>query len=384
MNTAGGWTFHQPVRIVQCPGAWAESAARFAGGRPCLLVTSPGWQARGAVETFRNASGDAPVRVSLVRRPNPDLTDIVAARTAIEGTEIACVVALGGGSVLDSAKALGFLLGTDEPDTFGDHLAKGAPVTSRGVPLAAVPTTAGTGSEVTSTATVWDRALGKKHTLGSPALYPEAAFLDPTLTLALPFEPTAASALDALSHALESAWNRNATPVSLGFAAQAMRILTADLRGLLGALDDLTLRTRVQEAALFAGMAIGATRSALAHSISYPLTLAFDLPHGVACSFTLPAVLEFNRSELTGDFARFLAMAGFASAEGLGSAVRELLLAAEVPEILRRHVPSEEAAMNLAPAMITPSRAGNNLRAASPGDCARIVARSYELLGVRP
>jgi phosphonate metabolism-associated iron-containing alcohol dehydrogenase len=153
----------------------------------------------------------------------------------------------------------------------------------------------GTGSEVTPWATIWDRHAGKKHSLHLPETWPEAAVVDPELMLTLPAGVTVQSGLDALSHALESIWNVNANPVSDTFAVAAAREVMATLPALLANPGDVALRGRMATAALKAGMAFSNTKTALAHSISYEMTLRHGLPHGIACSFTLPMVLSRAR-----------------------------------------------------------------------------------------
>ncbi len=158
--------------------------------------------------------------------------------------------------------------------------------------LIAVPTTSGTGSEVTGWATVWNRAAGKKYSLHLPETWPEAALVDPELTLSLPAGPTLAAGLDALSHSLESIWNINANPVSDNHAVNGARLVLATLPALMKKLGDIELRRRMALAALTAGLAFSNTRTALAHSISYDMTMHHGLPHGIACSFTLGMVLQ--------------------------------------------------------------------------------------------
>jgi alcohol dehydrogenase len=161
------------------------------------------------------------------------------------------------------------------------------------IPIIAVPTTAGTGSEVTSWATVWDAANGKKYSLAHPRLYPEVAVLDPALTLGAPRGLTLATGLDALSHALESIWNVNGNPISANYAVEAAKDIIATLPQLLERPDDLDLRTRLMRASLFAGLAFSNTKTALAHNISYDITLKSGTIHGIACSFSLPVVMRW-------------------------------------------------------------------------------------------
>ena len=203
------------------------------------------------------------------------------------------LVAVGGGSAIDTAKAL--MVGNDS-GRFADIVAGLAGervfLPTRFKQLIAVPTTAGTGSEVTPWATVWDRERQKKYSLHLPQTWSSHAVIDPELMLSLPSAVTLQSGLDALSHALESIWNVNANPVSDVFAVAAVHETLEVLPQLMQHPLDLSLRSRMALAALKAGLAFSNTKTALAHSISYEMTLRYGIPHGIACSFSLPMVLE--------------------------------------------------------------------------------------------
>src|SRR5690606_14532428 len=127
-----------------------------------------------------------------------------------------------------------------------------------------------------------------------PGMFPAVALVDPDLTRSLPESETVSTGLDALSQGLEAWWNRNAGPVTDAFALRAARLALDTLEPLVADLGDPVLRTAMAEASLLAGLAISGTRTAVAHSISYPLTLRFGIPHGLACGFTLPVILEYN------------------------------------------------------------------------------------------
>jgi phosphonate metabolism-associated iron-containing alcohol dehydrogenase len=227
--------------------------------------------------------------------PNPDVANLTSMYEAFwrEHAGVEAVVAVGGGSAMDTAKALMVGTASGRFDELVALLAKGGAFEPHRVKaLVAVPTTAGTGSEVTPWATIWDKAAGKKHSLHLPQTWPEAAIVDAELMLTLPASVTVQSGLDALSHALESIWNVNANPISDTYAVAAAREVMATLPALLRDLGNRELRGRMALAALKAGMAFSNTKTALAHSISYEMTLRFGLPHGIACSFTLPMVLD--------------------------------------------------------------------------------------------
>jgi phosphonate metabolism-associated iron-containing alcohol dehydrogenase len=285
------------------------------------------------------------------------------------------VVGLGGGSALDTAKALGFVLGAGTPEALRQHFEHGAALPdARPLPLIAVPTTAGTGSEVTPFATIWDLARAKKYSLAGPRLYPSVALLDPTLTLSLPREVTVSTGLDALSQGFEAIWNRNATPITTLYALQAIRIAFGVLPRLIDAPDDLASRSQMLGASLLAGLAISRTRTALAHSISYPITARYGMPHGLACSFTLPAILEFNAAADDGRLARAAAELGCGSTHGLRAKLERLLSALRVGRLAGQYIRSAEDLLALAPEMLTPGRADNNMRPADVAQVRKILA----------
>jgi phosphonate metabolism-associated iron-containing alcohol dehydrogenase len=201
------------------------------------------------------------------------------------------IVALGGGSAMDTAKVVAASDGDFARVRTYVETGKGAEKLGR-TPIIAVPTTAGTGSEVTCWATVWDTANKKKYSLSRPELYPEVAILDPEVTLGIPRALTVSTGLDALSHALESLWNTNANPVSANNAVFAAQEVLECLPPLAKDLHNLELRSRLMRASLFAGLAFSNTKTALAHSMSYHFTLHHGVPHGIACSFSLPLVMR--------------------------------------------------------------------------------------------
>ena len=284
------WTYWNPVRISFGAGSFEQVAGQLAGRR-YLLVTYPD---RFAAELGAQIAAQVgpPALVIDDIAPNPDLAalDGQMRRVAALDTPPEVILALGGGSVIDSAKVFATAVRGGLPQVLEHLRAAPSPARFDPLPIIAVPTTAGTGSEVTSWATVWDSAAGRKYSLALPGLYPEAAIIDPALMISKPRALTVSTGLDAFSHALESIWNHHATPISRHYAVTAAREIIAVLPELAATLDDATLRMRMARAALFAGMAFSVTRTAIAHSMSYPLTLRHGVIHGIACSFTLPAI----------------------------------------------------------------------------------------------
>jgi phosphonate metabolism-associated iron-containing alcohol dehydrogenase len=286
--------YFNPVRSVYGVGA-IDCLPDLLAGRSAALVTFPEARALGLVARVDALLGRQLRLVIDQVRPNPDVAELEATYESFwrDHPDTGAIVAVGGGSAIDTAKVL--MVGT-ESGRFAEltaGLTAGAAFTpARVKELIAVPTTAGTGSEVTPWATVWDRERQLKHSLHLSQTWPSTAVIDPQLMLSLPVAVTLQSGLDALSHALEAIWNVNANPVSDTFAVAAARETLDVLPQLMRAPASIGLRGRMALAALKAGMAFSNTRTALAHSISYEMTLRFGLPHGIACSFSLPMVLE--------------------------------------------------------------------------------------------
>ncbi|MEO8847365.1 MAG: iron-containing alcohol dehydrogenase PsrA [Casimicrobiaceae bacterium] len=287
------WRYHNPVDVHFGPRSLAQLPALTAG-RSVVAVVFPEARAVGVLARLESLLGASLVQVIDRTESNPDVASLAALYESFWATTAPAevIVAVGGGSVIDTAKAL--MVGTDDRRfaSLIALLAGGTPFVPHAVkPLIAVPTTAGTGSEVTPWATIWDHAAQRKYSLHLPQTWPTAAIVDPELTVSLPAAATLAAALDALSHALESIWNINANPISDAHAVAAAMIVLDVLPKLMQDRANLALRSAMSRAALLAGLAFSNTRTALAHSISYEMTLRHGLAHGIACSFTLPLVL---------------------------------------------------------------------------------------------
>lgn len=287
------YRYHNPVAIRVGAGS-VEALPELLAGRHAILVTFPEARGLGLVDRLTTILGPACVGVEDRIDPNPDVSYLASMyeRFWRDHPDVESIVAVGGGSAIDTAKALMVGTASGRFDELIALLATGKVFRpARTKALIAVPTTAGTGSEVTPWATIWDKAAGKKHSLHLPETWPEVAVVDAELMLTLPVSVTVHSGLDALSHSLEAIWNINANPISDTFAVAAAREVMETLPALVADLGNARLRSRMAIAATKAGMAFSNTKTALAHSISYEMTLRFGVPHGIACSFTLPMVL---------------------------------------------------------------------------------------------
>lgn len=285
------WCFKNPVEIVSGHEA-LNSLNELVSGRAYSVVTYSNDIFSNYTREVIDAVGHHPVSIIDGVVENPHFVNLrgLCKQLSEQGEETEVFVALGGGSVMDTAKVLAASGGDFENV---ESLLKGR-VDAQHLSIKeiiAVPTTAGTGSEVTHWGTVWDPENDAKYSLSDTRLYPSAAIVHAPFTSQLPVSITVSTALDALSHALESLWNKNRNPISAMFAVTASRAIIETLPLLVQDPTSLVLRTKIQEAALMAGLAFSNTKTSIAHNMSYAVTLDKGVAHGIACSFTLPAII---------------------------------------------------------------------------------------------
>ena len=223
--------------------------------------------------------------------PNSEVRVVEEGTAFARGAGCDLLIALGGGSVMDTAKGMNLLL--TEGGALLDY--EGAGLLSRPLrPLIAIPTTAGTGSEVTIAAVIRDEAQGLKLEFNSPYLMPDVAILDPELTLSLPPGLTAATGMDALTHAIESYISTGTQPLSDALAIGAIKTIAANLRQAVQHGDDLEARGSMLLAATMAGIAFSNTLLGIVHAMAHPCGGRHEIPHGVANSILLPHGMEYN------------------------------------------------------------------------------------------
>ncbi|AOV08494.1 phosphonoacetaldehyde reductase [Sporosarcina ureilytica] len=286
--------YYNPVKIDFGIGS-LERLPLWIGDRKALLITSKGFQTRGFVNLIVEKN---PLITQIINdiQPNPTLKQLEVLYKELNFDSFDVIVALGGGSVIDIAKALSIYKESSYVEPFKlirEMLTNGHQ--SNDIlykPIIAIPTTAGTGSEVTPWGTIWDDVNKKKYSIHTDQLWCEVALCDPNLTLTLPMDLTIQTGLDALSHSLESIWNVNSSPLSLSYATSAIPKIIDILPKLVNNLDDVSLRAEMMLATLQAGLAFSNTQTAIAHAMSYYMTLHKDIPHGIAASITLPDIVK--------------------------------------------------------------------------------------------
>jgi alcohol dehydrogenase class IV len=267
---------------------------RSQNARRVLLVTDPGVRAAGLVARVTNALEEAGVEVTIYDQVTADSgsTLIGDAVDCLKACGAEVVVGVGGGSSLDTAKAAAALAtNPGSPQHYlGLHKAMRRPL-----PLIAIPTTAGTGSEVSLWSVFTDDSRKLKVAIGGVAMYPSIAVCDPELTFELPAALTAATGMDALAHAIECCTNTACQPISAALAFEAIALIGAHLPTAARNGHDREARYAMMLASTMAGMAMNSTRLGLAHALAMPLgSWDLKIPHGIAIAVTLPLVMEFN------------------------------------------------------------------------------------------
>jgi alcohol dehydrogenase class IV len=258
-----------------------------------VFVTDPGLRASGVVDKALESLSQAGVDFQVFDgvEPNPKDITVENAWETLKSANPDAVIGFGGGSAMDAAKAMAVL--ARNPGHLRDYDGTGK-IGNETLPVIAVPTTAGTGSEVTSNAAITDAKRKYKMSLRSPSLIPCLAMLDPTLLATLPRRIAAESSMDAIIHAAESLVSNKANLVSEALAIQALDYLCPSIRPFVAARNNALVAERMLVGSMLAGTVIGNTGTGADHALGRALGGMYDLPHGLACSLMFPYVVRFN------------------------------------------------------------------------------------------
>jgi alcohol dehydrogenase class IV len=287
-----------PSRIFYGADSFAEVGrqARLLG-RKALIVSDPMMDNIGNVETCEEYLNRESLPHARYTGVATEPTDIhVAEGLAVcqaEGCDV--IIAVGGGSCIDAAKAVAVMM--TNPGRIHDYVGAQNRFPNKPLPLIAIPTTAGTGSEVTKVTVIIDTANDIKMMLSQPELLPTVAIVDPKLSISCPPAVTAATGVDALCHALEAYISRKAQPVTDMLALSAIELIVKNLHRAYTDGDDLEARDKMSLASMLAGAAFSNASVTLVHGMSRPIGALFHVPHGVSNAMLLPAVLEYTREE---------------------------------------------------------------------------------------
>jgi alcohol dehydrogenase class IV len=320
------FTITQPTQLTFGAGCVAGLAdmLRDKGGSKVFLVIDPGLKAAGLLKQITAPLKKAKMPFEIYDKIDPE----PGLKLADNGCKLAkksgcdCVVGVGGGSAMDVAKAVSILL--TNGGKAEDYLGIGK-ISKPGVPKIMVPTTAGTGAEVTFTAVFINEKTNSKGGMNGDPLYPDGALLDPELTISIPPAVTASTGIDAFTHAVEAYLSTQSHPVSDMYALEAIEMISRNLPLAYANGDNIEARSAMLLGSLLGGKALATAGVGLVHAMAYPLGGMFGIPHGLANAVLLPYVIEYN---LVGNPGKYAAVAEVMGYDTTDLPVREAAAAA--------------------------------------------------------
>jgi len=290
--------FYLPTRIITGSGCFSQMAeiVRAYGQKALLVCGRRALRHSGVLERALNGLQRVGVHTVLYDAVHgePTLDMVQTAVDLARQEQVETVIGIGGGSAMDVGKATAVLC--TQTGTVREHY-RGCPISARGLPFVSVPTTAGTGAEVTNNAVLIDSERGIKESLRGPYLFAATAVVDPELTVSMPPEITASSGADALCQAIESFVATEAQPPTDALAGQAIQWIGRSLVRAYEKGSDINARADMLYGSLLAGMAMTNTRLGGAHGLAHPLGYRYHIPHGVICGLLLPYVMEYSLEE---------------------------------------------------------------------------------------
>ena len=294
--------YYNPVRIIEaagCAGTLPDILAEMGltQKKVLLLVWGQAVLEHPAFAALLKSGSGFEVHPLVLQASNPTVNQLYETYQATKSFQPEAVVAVGGGSIMDVGKSLCCLYGKDIGNV--EELRELIQNKSYGSPAArwiGIPTTAGTGSETTCWATIWDPEQDAKRSVECHENYAWAALVDPELAVGMPTALAVSSALDAVAHAVESYWARGTNAVSRGLALEAIRTIMGHMDGLLA--GTMEAHDAMARGSMLAGLAFSNTKTTACHSISYPLTMHCGIPHGAAVSMLLGPVFRLNAPAL--------------------------------------------------------------------------------------
>jgi len=289
-------TFRAPDVFLFGAGAFGqlgEQTSRL-GGLAVLVTGRRAMAEAGFTDCAMSSLKAAGVQATVFDEvePEPDVTTVDRLREVLVSGGAEVAIGLGGGSAIDAAKVAAGLFHETRP---ARDFHEGAEPAEPGIPCVAVPSTSGTGSEMTGNGVISDRREGRKASIRHPGMVPAVALVDPEVTVPCPPQVTATSGMDALVQAMESYLSRHATPLTEAIALRAVAELAKALPGVVTRGDDLALRTAAAWGSAMAGLALSNARLGVVHGIAHPVGIRYGVPHGLVCGVLLPGALAFNR-----------------------------------------------------------------------------------------
>lgn len=384
MNLLRNIIFHYPHRMVFGTDSLRQMVEDYLalGYKRFFIVTDPAVVAQISPALEALKVGGIALKLYLGLKGEPSFADYQKIMAEARAFDADSVAGIGGGSAMDVAKVAAALLHTDQ--SLGAVVGNGL-LKERGTYLMCMPTTSGTGSEVSPNAILIDDKDGAKKGIISPFLVPDSVYVDPSLTVSLPASITAYTGIDALTHCIEAYTNRFAHPMADMLALEGIRLISRNLQKVVEDGQNLEARSQVAMGSVYGGMCLGPVNTAAVHALAYPLGTQFKIAHGLSNALLLPYVMQFNLPAAEERYAAIASAMGAApgasdaetALEGV-TRVRQLIHDCQVPSRLSElDIPSEAIPEMAHAAMEIQRLLKNNVREVKLDDAISIYQTAY-------
>ncbi len=335
-----------PSKIVFRHGATQE-IKRYVQGDRILIISDPFLYQNGTAKAVGDHLTDCQVAYFSDIEPNPSCESVDAAAKVARDLGAQTVIGMGGGSSMDVSKIVSCLT-TDDGSIYDYYSGGTRTLSQRQTKLICIPTTAGTGSEVTNVGVFTNRQTHIKMPMVNHQFWPDVSILDPQLTYTLPAPITASTGMDAFCHAIEAYWNRDSQPICDCLAVEAMKLILTNIKTAYDQPDNKEARGNMQFASLLAGIAFSQTRTTGIHAVSFPLTTEYHASHGTACAITLPAFIRMSKEGALEKVTALAKTLGYPSIDALADGVEALMSGMKMPVRLHELGVQEDAIEHIA------------------------------------
>jgi alcohol dehydrogenase class IV len=328
------WKFYMPTRIRFGWGRFQEirQVVDELKGKRIFLVTSRNFAKKyGILDKLSDYLKGLTLVVFAEVEENPTIETVDQGAVQCKASQCDLVISLGGGSAMDAGKAIAML--QKNPGSMREYLDQERFCQTKGLPIIAIPTTSGTGSEVTPFTVITHRAKKAKPAIAPPENFPDVALVDPELTMTMPFEVAASTGLDALCQAVEGFWSTQGNPVTRSLAFQAIKLAMENLESACLRKDRESV-VNMALASHLTGIEMSNIGNTSIHPLSYPITLDYGVPHGFACAIFLPAVIRFNAQAIENRFRDLLRILNLSSVGAFAEKVDSFMEKLKAPRRL--------------------------------------------------
>ncbi|EPR12988.1 iron-containing alcohol dehydrogenase family protein [Ruminiclostridium papyrosolvens] len=321
--------FFMPTKICFEAGI-SKKVDKYISGKNVLIISDPFLYQSGVAKQIGDSMSGKNVAYFSDVEPNPSCESVDKAAEVARAINADCVIGLGGGSALDISKIVSCLV-TNEGSIYDYYSGGSRTLSKRQATLVCIPTTAGTGSEVTNVGVYTNKKAGIKMPMVNNEFWPDYSIIDCELTYTLPAPVTASTGMDAFCHAIEAYWNKASQPICDMLAIGAMKLILDNIKTAYSEPTNKEARAAMIKASLIAGIAFSQTRTTGIHALSFPLTTEFGANHGTACSITLPAFIKISGQQAETKMKALTDYLGFESLEKFSEEIEELMKSMNMP-----------------------------------------------------